>query len=137
MKTTLLLPLAITAVAFVIPDEPTANQLRLQPEEDVDIFEHLSQSAEELWAAADQTFSRFVYKSQNVLDDAIARATETSRNAKQTLQSWTSFPARSWVDSAVQTDAFDFLEGDQTFLTSAMVIMVTTDITEMTTASRT
>lgn len=113
MKGALLLPLAVTAAAFIIPEESVAAQLQIEPKDGLDVWEQLSESAEHLWSAADRTFSDVVQKSHNALDEALAAASETGKKAKESIRSWTSMPSQSWFDSAVATDAIDFLEGTE------------------------
>lgn len=113
MRILQLLPLAVAATAFVIPDEPTANQLRIPSRKDRHSLLERLPSKDDILSAADETFSKLVGKSRDVLGDAIALANEAGSSAKEHIRSTTSmygFAARSWADNILKTDEIDFLD---------------------------
>ncbi|KAI9788866.1 MAG: hypothetical protein M1816_006530 [Peltula sp. TS41687] len=115
MRILQLLPLAVAATAIVIPDESTANQLRILSKKDRHSLLDRLPSKDDFFSTVDETITKVVEKSQSVLDDAISLAHEAGTTAKEHYQdakSMSGFAARSWADRLMKTDETDFLEVD-------------------------
>ena len=108
MKTTCLLPLAITAAAaFIIPEDSVANELRIERNSDgVDLVDDVAHAAGDFWSATQKTFSHVLENSRNVLDKALAAVYE-----KASPRSWTDIPAQSWLANPFAGSVADLLEG--------------------------
>ena len=115
MRVLQLLPLAVAATAFVIPDEPTANQLRLLPQDDRGFLDRLPSNPDDIRFAVGKTVSKIVETSRNALDDAITQATDARTKAKQDLRcakSKAASAAQAWVDSALRMDDVEDADHD-------------------------
>jgi hypothetical protein len=124
MRLTPLLPLAATAaVAFVIPDEATITELRIeQPKQQQDttgIASHLPSTAD-LLHAADDAFSSLLQTSRRLLDDMLSRTSELRERAPSMPRRHRyhksrvveSVPDSDWLDSTLATDTRDWLGYD-------------------------
>lgn len=115
MRILQLLPLAMAATAIVIPDEATANQLRIPSKKDRHSLLERLPSKDDVLSAVDETISKVVEKSHSILDDAITLANEAGSMAREhyrNAKSMTGFATRSWADNLLKTDETDFLEVD-------------------------
>ncbi len=114
MRVTHLLPLAITAAALVIPDEATADQLRLDPQEEPQVdsvpWEDLF-GWNDIRSKAEDVVSSLVETSHSTIDQAMAFASEVGEDVKQRMHSCGD--SNPWNEEIFKTDPRDWLDDDK------------------------
>lgn len=114
MKISIILPLAVGATAFVIPDKVTSEQLRLQPDQDSDFWSRLP-SKDVVRSTVSSALSHAAQESRNVLDHALSVAVETGKETKNQihcLKSWAGLTSQAWLDSAEEMVALEDADGE-------------------------
>ena len=102
MKLTNLLPLAISASAFVIPDEQVMSQIAIESHKVSDShFDHL-QTKNEVVEKIQDTLSDVVKNSRSAFDKAVEFA-QSAGEKFSTKSRQTTFEAESWLDSKFET----------------------------------
>ncbi len=98
MKLTSILPLAALTTAFVIPDEQVMSEIAIESHRTSNsIFDKLP-TKDQLISEVENSFSKVVHVSKNVIDSAIESATETGHGITQKIEE-TAFDTKSWLES--------------------------------------
>lgn len=109
MRVVQFFPLAAVATrAFVIPDEATANELRIQAKDGLGSSRELIRSSD-IRSAFDGIVSTIVEKSHDAVDDVIALAIEAGSSAMSSFGRAKSMAGLAAQSRALDTDGADFL----------------------------
>ena len=115
MRVAILIPLAVTAVALVIPDDVTADQLRVQSKKHLELHDDFDSwdqfpSWDDARSASNEVLTKAAETSNNALDEALKHVTETVEDVTGTVRDYATRAGSfmdSWVDFALETDIAD------------------------------